>query len=200
MTCWGVWSALRLAVLNNIVVVECSDRLKKDEIEHVFSDAYVFLADVIDAADVGWLGRRRRFWGVMISRADFIEACCTIDHAVRLFQRVCNITWRDAMVAKSDELLAELRVNVQRAGSIATLKGLNFEAVLKEPFPFRCGLLSTEWERVKTAKERRGPHRVYMANQGTAVDSSGFCVASVSETLLHTIICLLYTSDAADDM
>ena len=85
ITSWAAWAALRLADHNKITIVECSDRLKNEEIGHVFENEFVVLADIIDSEDIGWLGRRIHFWGAWLSLSVFIEACCTIHQAVRLF-------------------------------------------------------------------------------------------------------------------
>jgi hypothetical protein len=187
MTSWAAWIGLRLAVRNKIIIVECSDRLRESELYPMFQKEYFMLSTVVCPASTGWIGRRPRFWGILILRSDLAEIACTLPACIRLFSRVCAITWRDLMVASKGEQVLELKDAIARKG--AQGHGFDISDVLKDPNPFWLGLLPNEAANVLESKKRRGPNKVYMTNQNPngKDGKQGFCIGS-TDSLLHCLI------------
>jgi hypothetical protein len=187
MTSWAAWIGLRLAVKNKLIVVECSDRLRESELYPIFEREYIMLSTIVCPSATGWVGRRPRFWAIMILRSEFVETACSLPTCIRMFSRICKVTWRDLMIATWDEQVQELKDAISRKGSQGN--GFDINEILAKPNPFWMGLLPTEAANVLEAKRRRGPNRVYMSNQNPNGKDGrqGFCIGS-TDTLLHVLI------------
>ena len=193
MSAWGAWAALRLRLQEPVIVVECSDKLDSTVLSSIFEEHYILESRILCPLQLGWVGRRRRFWGVLIHRRLIAEAFTKLGNDfITFFARRCTATWRDFLFDTRDNINEDVLWAAKRSKSCA--RGMA-EQVLTEDRPAFSAL--TEFEKIYLARYKDiRPHGIYMLNQNPAV---GRGIMSSEDKVIYTFIknnCLNWDDDA----
>lgn len=193
MSAWAAWAALRLRLQEPVIVVECSDKLDAAVLRSIFDDDYILEARILRPLQLGWVGRRRRFWGVLIHRSLIQEAFTTLsDNFIACFSRRCTATWHEFMFDTADNINKDILWAAKRNKSCAKGKA---EMVLTGDRPAFSALTEAEKTYLARYKNIR-PHGLYMLNQNPA---AGRGMMSSEDGAIYTLIknnCINWDDDA----
>eukprot|EP00959_Pyramimonas_sp_CCMP1952_P451851 9460377-Pyramimonas_sp.AAC.1 len=142
MVAWSAWGAMRCQLKEPVVLVECSDRLKPEVLDSILGHLYVITYDILDPTRFGWVGRRPRFYAMLILKDSLMTQYCDMTLMASFFSRQCDISWRDLMLSTDKEKEDEIKWALSRPTSIS--KGKEVEEVLAMANPFLATLTTFE--------------------------------------------------------
>jgi site-specific DNA-cytosine methylase len=193
--CFTSWCAQRRRIQEDVVGIECSCNFDTAVAEKAFSDMYVVNACKIDSAELGWPGRRRRFWAAMVHKRLVGQLVSSFANVVPMFYRTLETTWKSFLTSTTEERLDELAWALSRKKSAAALEGKTYDffVALLDSDPlafwrdaFTAALTDVERSRLEFYEHTEGPGKVFMLNQNPIPPACRG--VSSTQTILHTII------------
>jgi site-specific DNA-cytosine methylase len=184
MTAIAAWASLILLVQPAVVLVEESDRLNPTVLEDLYGSAYTLQWLVLDPRQFGWVGKRSRFWGVLLHKHFVSSILADLAPTIAMFQRMVSATWRILLTATREEVEAELEWASGRPGSMshASADSQCIPDEYRDNAFFRS-LIEAEQKTVAYCI-RRQPNCISMSNQNYA---AGWTIMT-SPTYLHTLL------------
>eukprot|EP00969_Alexandrium_andersonii_P278352 12304040-Alexandrium_andersonii.AAC.1 len=191
---FACWCAQRRKVYEPVVLVECSSRFDPAMLDRMLGDLYQIDHCVLDTRDFGWPGRRKRFWGVLVSKASGLGVEKPLREFSPLFRRVLQCSWRVFIQGRTQEALDELIWAVRRKKSLAFQTGTSVDEFLRwkdsEPdkfweTAFRKALTAFELESLcEYERQPDGLSQAHMLNQNPHAERG----VSSDGPIMHTVI------------
>lgn len=178
------WYGLRIHFQEPIIVQE-NVRSFPIELHSEFLGLYYFIdAYTFNASDFGIPVNRLRQWVVLRHKAKTMSQIGPLSNFVKRFQRICNITWRDLLIAEDEEILSELHWAIKRKKSCASIAGLGPEDLNPQEWRSFWMALTDVEQRFLASYECIDSEAAAQLNQNP---KSGFVMMSKGKEL-HTII------------
>ena len=179
----GAWAAVNLALGHKIIVVENSDNFTMRILRAMYEPEYHVDAVVLSGDDLGWCGRRPRFYGICVLRSHCPAAMLEpLHHVLSMFlrDRATNVTFHNLMVADTEpelrmEVESELSWSIRRTGSPCF--GLSPDEVRRacnadRRSPYEASLTTSERANLMAYKDTCDERVACQLNQRVAYDRS----------------------------
>jgi hypothetical protein len=119
MVYFTAWCCMRRRIQEAVVIQENVEGQPIDLLRYALGDLYNIQEVLLDPQFLGWPVRRRRMWRLLTHKSKVVAVEHNLDVLPKFFNRRCNISWKDFLVAPSGDVSKEVKWAASRKGSRA---------------------------------------------------------------------------------